>query len=101
MGVKAPAWVRSKIGRSFIFASFSPKNAGALEAMSSSSELISTRDTTLALRALVGAALGMGTNALEALGLTDYSLRHGGHVTRTCHWPTGPVGKQGESAVAA
>ena len=103
MDVWAPEWARSKIGRSFVFEGFSPKNAGVLEATSLSGELIRASDTTPALRALVGAALGVEADALKTSDLTGHSLRHFlPEVATAAMWPDhlidplGPVGKQGE-----
>ena len=88
MDVWAPEWARSKIGQSFVFEGFSPKNAGVLEATSLSGELIRASDTTPALRALVGAALGVEVDALKTSGLTGHSLRHFlPEVATAAMWP--------------
>ena len=88
MATWALEWARSKIGKSFVFAGFSPKKAGVLEATSTSGELIPVSDTTPALRALVGAALNMEIDALKKAKLTGHSLRHFlNEVATAAGWP--------------
>ena len=88
MATWALEWARSKIGKSFVFAGFSPKKAGVLEATSTSGELIPVSDTTPALRALVGAALNMNIDALKKAKLTGHSLRHFlTEVATAAGWP--------------